>query len=487
FAHPFIKKITSLQKKLADKVGKKKVSVKVAENNSQLEKVIREKMEPKVKDLYGKGNKEEKSETAKKLISSIHEELLGDNPELTVNEVKNVFFLLEEEVMRTNILEKDMRPDGRGLKEIRPIDCKVRVLPRTHGSAIFTRGQTQALAVITLGTSSDEQLIEALEGKQYKNFMMHYAFPPFSVGEIKPLRGPSRRDVGHGALAEKALSSILPTKEEFPYTIRVVSEILESNGSSSMATVCAASLSLMDTGVPIKAAIAGIALGLVKGKDKYKVLTDIAGIEDHYGDMDLKIAGTKKGVSAIQMDIKIDGLSFEILEQAFDQAKEGRHFILEKMAKALEAPMPALSKYAPKIKSFKIDQDKIGTVIGPGGRMIRRLTRDYNVSIDIDDETNTVSVVAQTEDDLERAIMQISNLVRDIEVGDVYEGKVERLVNFGAFCEIVPGKSGLVRISEVSDTFVKDVNDVLKEGDIVKVKVIGIDPQGRINLSIKQA
>ncbi|MEM7816468.1 MAG: S1 RNA-binding domain-containing protein, partial [Candidatus Aenigmatarchaeota archaeon] len=303
----------------------------------------------------------------------------------------------------------------------------------------------------------------------------------------KPLKGPSRREIGHGALAEKSLLSVIPPKEEFPYTIRVVSEILESNGSSSMATVCASSLSLMDAGVPIKDQVAGIAIGLVKENEQYKILTDIAGVEDFYGDMDFKIAGTKKGVTAIQLDIKIDGLDYKVIEEALSQAKEARILILKKMNEAISLPRENISQYAPKIKSFKIDIDKIGELIGPGGKTIRKIIRDYNVTIDIDDETGNVSVVAEDEENLNKVVNLIINLTKDIEIGDIYEAKVTRIVNFGAFCEFLPGKIGLVHVSEISHKFVKDVSEFLKEGDIVKVKVIGIDPQGRFNLSIKQA
>lgn len=488
FAHPFIKEIVAAQKDLAQKAGKKKREVPLSVIDESLSGSIRSKISPKLEEVYGIVNKEEREDAVQKILSSVCEELSQAEPEININKVKDVFFSIEEEFMRKSILEKGRRPDGRGLADIRPIDCKVRVLPRAHGSAVFTRGQTQALAVTTLGTSSDEQLIEALDGVRYKHFMLHYLFPSFSVGEIKPLRGPSRRDIGHGTLAEKAISGVIPSKEEFPYTIRIVSEILESNGSSSMATVCASSLSLMDTGVPIKCPVAGIALGLVKEGDNYKILTDIAGIEDHYGDMDFKAAGTDTGLTAMQVDIKIDGITYQIIEDALARAKEARMFILEKMKASLALPRENLSKYAPKIKSFKVEQEKIGSIIGPGGRMIRRLSRDYGVTIDIDDDTSTVSVVAESEEQLEKAVTQITNLVRDIEPGQIYEEAiVEKITNFGAFCEIVPGKSGLVHISEVSDTFIKELADHLKEGDIVKVKVIGIDQQGRINLSIKQA
>ena len=488
FAQPIIKEIIDTQLELSKEVGLKKKEVDLAQKNEELYAFVKAKVEPKLEEFYGLVKKEDREEALSKLLSSVHEQALADNPEVTLDEIKSVFFSIEEEFVRKKIITQEKRPDGRALRDIRTIECKVGVLPRTHGSALFTRGQTQALSVATLGTTSDEQFIEALEGSKSKHFMLHYTFPPFSVGDIKPLRGPSRREMGHGALAEKSLVNVIPSKEEFPYTIRLVSEILESNGSSSMATVCASSLSLMDAGVPVKDAVAGIALGLVTDNGKYKILTDIAGVEDHYGDMDFKISGTKKGINAIQLDIKIKGLDFKIIKEALAIAKESRLFILGKMQEALSLPREGVSKYAPKIKSIKVDIEKIGEIIGPGGRNIRRMTRENNVAIDIDDELGSVSVVAETEEDLEKTIKQIISLVREVEVGDVYEeAKVAKITNFGAFCEIAPNKSGLVHVSEISDKFIKDVREVLNEGDIVKVKVIGIDAQGRINLSIKQA
>ena len=488
FAQPFIKEIISSQLDLAKEASKDKREVTLSEVDKELYASIEEKVKPKLEEFYGLVKKEDREAALSDTLSSIHQELLKDNPDIDLGQVKTIFFSIEEEFVRKKIITEEKRPDGRSLRDIRPIDCQVSVLPRTHGSAIFTRGQTQSLSVATLGTTTDEQFIEALEGSKSKHFMLHYTFPPFSVGDIKPLRGPSRREMGHGALAEKSLSRVVPSKEEFPYTIRIVSEILESNGSSSMATVCASSLSLMDAGVPIKESVAGIALGLVTEGNKYKILSDIAGVEDHYGDMDFKIAGTKNGITAIQLDIKIKGLDYKIIKEALSIGKDSRLFILDKMQKALSLPREAVSKYAPKIKSVKVDIDKIGEIIGPGGRNIRRMTRENNVSIDIDDELGNVSVVAETKEDLDRTVKQIIALTRDVEVGDIYEeAKVAKITNFGAFCEITPNKSGLVHVSEISNEFVKDVSQVLSEGDIVKVKVIGIDPQGRINLSIKQA
>ncbi len=476
-----------MQKELKKKEGKDKKVVPLSEPDKELLAELRKKIGPKLIAVYDLKKKEEKEAARAEILSALTAELITEDSELAETDIKSAVEILEEEILRKKILEEEKRPDARKISDIRALDCKVAVLPCTHGSAVFTRGQTQSLAVVTLGTSSDEQSIEALEGEKSKHFMLHYSFPPFSVGEIKPLRGPSRRDIGHGALAEKALFPVIPSKEEFPYTIRVVSEILESNGSSSMASACAASLSLMDAGVPIKEPVAGIAIGLISAENGYKVLTDIAGAEDHCGDMDFKIAGTKSGITAIQLDTKIDGLTFPIIEETFKRAKAARLAILEKMAAAISVPRKALSKYAPKIKSFEVNPDKIGAIIGPGGKVIKRIQRENRVSVDIDDETSVVSVAAETLEDLERAVKQITNLVKDIEVGEIYEVKVEKIVAFGAFCEIAPGKSGLVHVSEIAEGFVKDAGEFLKEGDIVRAKVIGIDPQGKIRLSLKQA
>ncbi len=486
FAHPYIRQIISLQRELRKKAGKKKKEFDLWQINKELYQRFKERIEKELENLYGIVEKQEREEKIDNLLNSLYAEVSQEDNQISREELNNVFFTIEDEFMRRKILQEEKRPDGRTLKEIRPIHCRVGVLPRTHGSALFSRGQTQSLAVTTLGTSTDEQLIEALEGEKSKRFMLHYSFPPFSVGEIKPLRGPSRREIGHGALAERSLLSVIPPKEVFPYTIRIVSEILESNGSSSMATVCASSLSLMDAGVPIKNAVAGIALGLVREEDNYKILTDIAGIEDHYGDMDFKIAGTRNGITAIQLDIKILGLDYQIIAESLEQAKEARLIILEKMGQVISSPRSAISPYAPKIKTIKVEPDKIGNVIGPGGKTIRKIIRENNVSIDIDDEEGNVSIVAYNEEDLQKTVFQIIGLTKEIEVGDVYEVKITKVTNFGAFCEILPGKQGLIHISEIADKFVKNIRDFVNEGDIVKARVINIDPQGKITLSIKQ-
>jgi polyribonucleotide nucleotidyltransferase len=484
---PFIKELINLQLQLREKVGKKKKEMNFCETDKDLLSKVSGKVSEKFENIYGLVCKEERECACDEILSSLVAELKTENAELSEEAIKKAFYDLEAEFVRKKILKEEKRPDGRGLSDIRPLECKVGVLPRTHGSAIFTRGQTQSLAVVTLGTSSDEQFIEALEGETSKHFMLHYSFPPFSVGEVKMVRGPSRRDIGHGALAEKALFAVIPTKEVFPYTIRVVSEILESNGSSSMASACAASLSLMDAGVPIREPVGGIAIGLVTDADSYKILTDIAGVEDHYGDMDFKVTGTKNGITAIQLDIKIEGITFPIIEEVLRAAKEARTVILNKMQEAIALPRQSLSEYAPKIKLFEVPADKIGVIIGPGGKTIKAIQRQNNVTINIDDATSVVSVAAETDEGLQRAVNQINNLIREVEVGDIYDAKVEKIVNFGAFCEIAPGKSGLLHVSEISDEFVKDVAEFLKEGDVIRVKVIGIDPQGKIRLSLKQA
>ncbi|MBN3040698.1 MAG: polyribonucleotide nucleotidyltransferase [Candidatus Omnitrophica bacterium] len=486
-AQPKIKELINVQKNLQKEVGKPKKEVPLLELDKDLLNTVKEKFGKKIEDVYGLDDKNERKAVIKEIIKTLTEELVTDESEITESNIAMAVSAIDEEILRNNILTKGLRPDSRALDEIRPIECMVGVLPRTHGSATFLRGQTQALATVTLGSSSDEQFIEALEGESSKHFMLHYSFPPFSVGEVKAMRGPSRRDIGHGALAEKALSPVIPPKEDFPYTIRVVSEILESNGSSSMASACAGSLSLMDAGIPITRPVAGIAIGLIDNGSEYKILTDIAGGEDHHGDMDFKIAGTRNGITAIQLDTKIHGLTYKIIEETLKIAKDARNSILDKMSQAIDGPRKSLSQYAPKIKSFEVDPEKIGAIIGPGGKTIKKIQRDNNVNVDIDDETSMVSVSAETDDDLNRAVQQIMNLVKEIEVGEVYEVKVERIVNFGAFCEIAPGKSGLIHVSELSDSFVKDVNDYLKIGDILQAKVIGVDPQGKIRLSAKQA
>jgi polyribonucleotide nucleotidyltransferase len=393
---------------------------------------------------------------------------------------------LVKTLTRETILERGERLDGRNFSQIRPITCEVGLLPRTHGSALFTRGETQALVTCTLGTSEDTQLVEDYEGDSEKTFLLHYNFPPFSVGEVKFLRGPGRREIGHGNLARRALEPILPDDVSFPYTIRIVSDILESNGSSSMATVCGGTLALMDAGVPIKSPVAGVAMGLVAEGDKHAVLTDIAGQEDHYGDMDFKVAGTRDGITALQMDIKIKGLKRVIVEQALEQARQGRMSILESMSKALEAPRANISPYAPRIFTIQIPKDKIRDVIGSGGKTIRGIIEETGCKVDVED-SGRVSIASADEAAAMRAIEIIEGLTRDPQIGEMYRGKVRRIEAYGAFVELLPGKDGLVHISELAPYRVRETTDIVKEGDIIPVKVIAIDPMGKIKLSRKQA
>jgi polyribonucleotide nucleotidyltransferase len=422
-------------------------------------------------------------------VDQVLEELIASLPEGEVErrvEAKAIFKELKEKVLRDEILERGQRLDGRRFDEIRPITIDVGVLPRAHGSAVFTRGETQALVTATLGTAEDQQKIEMVDGEIYKRFMLHYNFPPFSVGEVAFLRGPGRREVGHGALAERALTPLVPAEESFPYTIRVVSDILESNGSSSMASVCGGSLAMMDAGVPLKAAVAGVAMGLVMDEKsgKYAVLSDIAGAEDHYGDMDFKVAGTQEGVTALQMDIKVTGITTEIMRKALEQARQGRMFILEKMREALSAPRTNISTYAPRIVTIKIPVDKIRDVIGPGGKMIRSIIDRTGVKIDVEDD-GRVNVASVDEASAQKAIAIIQELTATPELNKTYLGKVQRITEFGAFVEVMPGVDGLLHVSEIAHYRVKDVRDELKEGEQVMVKVINIDPSGKIRLSRK--
>jgi polyribonucleotide nucleotidyltransferase len=391
---------------------------------------------------------------------------------------------MEKEEVRRMIAVDKIRPDGRGLAEIRPISCEVGVLPRTHGTGLFTRGQTQVLTVCTLGRVSEEQILDGLGEEESKRYIHHYNFPPYSVGEVRPQRSPGRREIGHGALAERALVPVIPSEDAFPYTIRLVSEVLESNGSSSQASVCGSTLALMDAGVPIRKPVAGVAMGLLKDGDDFAILTDIQGLEDHFGDMDFKVAGTCDGITAIQMDIKIKGIGREILTQALSQAKAGRLFILAKMAEAIAEPRPELSPYAPRIITFEIDPDRIRDVIGPGGKMIRKIVEETGTEIDIEDD-GRVFIAAVDAKAGAKAQEIIKRLTSDVEIGAVYMGKVTRLMNFGAFVEVLPGKEGLVHISQLAKERVAKVEDVVNVGDEIMVKVVEIDKQGRVNLSRK--
>ncbi len=484
FGYDALQDILKFQEEFAKKFG----SAKLEPVLNKIDPVLMEKVEKlgmtRLQEIYKLGKKEEREEAVDSLCKELETTLTTEGYEAA--DIKNALVEVEEAEVRRKILKENIRVDGRAFDQIRAITSEVAVLPRTHGSALFTRGQTQSLAITTLGTGDDEQMVEALEGKKYKTFMLHYSFPPFSVGETGPMRGPGRREIGHGNLAEKSLLAVMPTKEEFPYTVRVVSEILESNGSSSMATVCASSLSLMDAGVPVKEPVSGIAMGLIKGKDKAVILTDIAGVEDHFGDMDFKVAGTKNGVTAVQLDLKIDGISLDLLKDCLAQARKARLFILDKMAQALTKPRAEMSSYAPRIEKIMINTEKIGAVIGPGGKMIKSIIAATGATIDISDD-GTVLVASNDPAKSQAAISMIKALTEEVEVGRIYNGKVKKVTNFGAFCEIAPGKEGLVHVSELSDTFVKDVASVVKVGDEFKVKVINVDELGRVNLSKKRA
>ncbi|HEY5039615.1 MAG TPA: polyribonucleotide nucleotidyltransferase, partial [bacterium] len=404
-------------------------------------------------------------------------------------DIHGIIHSIESDLVREAILDRHERQDGRKLDEFRAITGEVTVLPRTHGSALFTRGQTQALVVTTLGTKEDQQILEELEGEQKKHFMLHYNFPPYSVGEVKRLSGPGRREIGHGALAERALEPLIPSLDEFPYTVLVASDILESNGSSSMASVCGGSLSMMDAGVPLKSACAGVALGLVSNADmsKYAILTDIQGLEDHFGDMDFKVAGTRKGITAIQMDIKIFGLPFEVIEKGLAQAKQGRLTILDIMDKVLASPRGSLSQYAPRIITIKIPTDKIRDIIGKGGSMIKKIQEDFQVEINVEDD-GSVNIASPNGDSIEKAKTFIAGLMAEAEEGKIYFGTVKKIMDFGAFVEILPGTDGLVHISQLDKGRVERVEDILKEGDELLVKCIGVDPKTKkIKLSRKEA
>ncbi len=484
-AHREIKKIVALQQELVKKVGKPKRSVKVVEIDQDLAKQVAGLAMERLRDAIVIPNKMERQKTLDALLAEIKEKLKSDDPTRNV-QISTVFFNLEKDEVRRIILEKNIRADGRKPDQIRPITSAVALLPRTHGSALFTRGETQALVVATLGTSEDEQRIDSLEGEYFKTFMLHYNFPPFSVGETKPLRGPGRREVGHGALAERALKAMVPTKQEFPYTIRIVSDILESNGSSSMATVCGGTLALMDAGVPIKAPVAGIAMGLIKEGDRVIVLSDILGLEDHLGDMDFKVTGTSQGITALQMDMKIEGITIDVMRSALQQAKEGRLHILGKMLEALPAPRKNLNPFAPRIITMQINPDKIKDVIGSGGKVIRSIVEQTGAKIDIED-SGIINIASADEAAANKAKEIIRGIVQEAEVGKLYMGKVRKIMDFGAFVEIFPGTDGLLHISQISEKRLEKVTDELKEGDEVLVKVLEIDRQGKIRLSRKEA
>lgn len=481
--HEEIKKICRFISEIVEEVGEEKTEVIVEEINQELYDKINEFGREKIESAMNNSDKMARVELTEAAKKEIHEEF-DEEYEEEINKINQYIENIIAEVFREQVMTKGERPDGRGFDEIRTIWSEVGILPRTHGSGLFTRGQTQVLSVLTLGSISDEQTLDGLDEEEGKRYMHHYNFPPFSVGDTRPLRSPGRREIGHGALAEKALLPVLPSEDEFPYAIRVVSEVLSSNGSSSQASVCGSTLALMDGGVPIKAPVAGIAMGLIKEDDNVSILTDIQGLEDHLGDMDFKVAGTREGITAIQMDIKIDGINKEILSEALAKAKDARLFILDKMEETISAPRESLSKYAPKIYIMTIDPDKIGEVIGSGGKTITKIIEDTGVEIDIEDD-GRVFIITDDENNAKRAMETIEAIVKEVEVGEIYRGKVVRTTNFGAFVELMKGKEGMIHISKLDHGHTKKVEDVVRVGDMVDVKVIEIDKMGRINLSRK--
>jgi polyribonucleotide nucleotidyltransferase len=484
-AHDAVQPLIALQEQLRAKVGKTKRTVVPPSVDEALAAAVKELAAPRLKAALAKTVKQERYAA----LDAVQEEAiasLGGGDADKTKQVKQLVDKVTKHVVREQIIREKKRLDGRGLADIRAISCEVEVLPRTHGSALFTRGETQALVTTTLGTSSDEQKVDALIGEYYRKFMLHYNFPPYSTGETKFLRGPGRREIGHGALAERALLPVLPDEAAFPYTIRIVSEVLESNGSSSMATVCGGSLSLMQAGVPVKAPVAGVAMGLIKEGEEVRVLSDILGDEDHLGDMDFKVTGTSEGVTAVQMDIKIGGVNRDVMSQALEQARQGRLHILGKMAEAIDKPRADLSLHAPRIVTIKIKQDRIRDLIGPGGKTIRGIVDQTGCKIDVSDD-GTVLVASSDGDAMQKALEIIRGLTAEAEVGRIYRGTVRRVVDFGAFVEIMPGTDGLVHISQLANERVRQVTDVVREGDVIDVKVLEVDRSGKIRLSRKDA
>ncbi|MBU1153904.1 polyribonucleotide nucleotidyltransferase [bacterium] len=485
FSQEHIRKIIRLQEDLYQQYHKEKLIFENFTVNKQLKNLVSEFIEPKMRNINSGLTKQEWQKQMESVEKETIERFKDQFPEKE-DEIKAIIEENEKVMIRERIIKEEKRPDGRDPKAIRSITCQVGILPRTHGSGLFTRGQTQALVVTTLGTEEDEQIVDSLEGKNRKKFMLHYNFPSYSVGETKPDRGPGRREIGHGALAERALSPLIPNGEVFPYTIRVVSDILESNGSTSMASVCGGTLSLMDAGVPIQRPCSGIAMGLIASQEKIIILSDITGLEDQIGDMDFKVAGTSEGITALQLDVKVEGLSVEMLKGALHQAYEGRLFILGEMNKSIQKSAEKISMYAPRIIKIGINPDKIRDVIGPGGKIIRNIIELTGAKIDIKDK-GEVSISSCDEEKANQALEMINCLIAEVEVGKIYQGKVIRITNFGAFVEVLPGKEGLVHISQLANYHVRKVEDILKEGDKVLVKVMEIDEQGRINLSRKAA
>ncbi len=484
FAQGEIKKLVQVQKELREAVNTPKMEVPVKEIDAELKSEVYQLSEEKFKEIvYSVLTKDERSSKNKELATFIQESLAEKFPEQE-KVIAEILHDMEKDLMRKRILEEGLRLDGRNTKQVRPISIEVGFLPRTHGSALFTRGETQSLTTITLGTKNDEQTVDGLQEEYSKKFMLHYNFPPFSVGEVGRMTGVGRREIGHGNLAERALKMMMPAETDFPYTVRVISDILESNGSSSMATVCAGALGLMDAGVPLKKPVAGIAMGLIKEDEKFSILTDILGNEDHLGDMDFKVAGTAEGITAFQMDIKIQGISFEIMEKALIQAKEGRMHILGLMNEAISEPRQSLSSYAPRLITMRVETDQIGLIIGPGGKTIQGMQRLFGVDINIDDD-GTVNIASPNRDNAVKCKEYIKKLTATPEVGEIYDGVITKLMDFGAFVEILPGKEGLLHISQIDNKRVNKVSDYFKQGDKVTVKLLKIE-NGKYSLSRKE-
>jgi polyribonucleotide nucleotidyltransferase len=481
FGHRALQKSIELQMDLVQKAGVEKIRFEAPARDEALAAEVERLAEQGMNQTFSLEKKQDRQKVRKELLTDIQTQL-ATNYEDRESEIEDLFEEYERRIIRDMILKEGRRADGRGCDDVRQITCDIGLLPRAHGSALFTRGETQALVATTLGTTRDEQKLDELQGESFRNFIMHYNFPPFSVGEVKPFRGPGRREIGHGVLNERALRGIMPADEDFPYTVRIVSDILESNGSSSMATVCGASLALMDAGVPIKTAVGGIAMGLVQEDGEVAILSDITGLEDHLGDMDFKVAGTAEGITAFQMDVKAEGISRDTLARALEQARVARLFILDKMNAAISGPREEISRYAPRIFQITIPVEKIGAVIGPGGKVIRDMTAKTGASIDIDDD-GTITVASVEVEGAEKALEMINQIIADVEVGKIYKGRVTRLMNFGAFVEVLPGKEGLVHISALAPNHVKSVEDVVKVGDEIQVKCVEIDNQNRVNLS----
>ncbi|OLB40771.1 MAG: polyribonucleotide nucleotidyltransferase [Candidatus Rokubacteria bacterium 13_2_20CM_2_64_8] len=486
FGHRECQRLVRAQKELVQRAGKPRWAFDPdAGRDAGLETQVRRLVGDQLLEIFTTVHeKQARADAVSKLFDEVCQAVDADDTKKRA--VREAFEAVESAAVRQLIVERGVRVDGRKVSEIRPISIELSYLPRAHGSGLFTRGETQALVSATLGTKNDEQKIEALEGESWRRFMLHYNFPSFSVGEVRRFGSPGRREIGHGALAERAVAAILPAKEEFPYTIRIVSDILESNGSSSMATVCGASLALMDAGVPLKSHVAGIAMGLVKEGEKFGILTDIMGTEDHYGDMDFKVAGTEKGITALQMDIKIAGVSVEIMRAALQQARDARLFVLTRMREAIEKPKPELSPYAPRFVTIKIRTEKIREIIGPGGKVIRGIQEQTGTKIDVEDD-GRVTVFSPDNASVQKALAIIQDICREVELDRIYLGKVKKIVEFGAFVEVIPNTEGLLHISQIADSRIRAVHDVLTEGDDVLVKVIEIDGNGKMRLSRKMA